>query len=60
MFLNKKTKCIEIYIYKKGFLFRILFISLVDKFEVLKGLTVFDLISSKILNGETGLLTDTR
>lgn len=60
---NRKEKCIEIYIYKKGFLFRILFISqlyLVDKFKVLKGLTVFDLKSSKILNGETGLLTDTR
>lgn len=40
-----------------------LFISqpyLVDKFDVLKGLTVFYLKSSKILNGETGLLTDTR
>lgn len=63
MFLNRKAKCIEIYIYKKGFLFRMLFISqpyLVHKFEVLKGLTVFDLKSSKILNGETGLLTDTR
>lgn len=51
MFSNKKAKCIEIYIYKKGFLFRMLFISqsyLVDKFEVLKGLTGFYLKPSKI------------
>lgn len=40
-----------------------LFISqpcLVDKFEVLKGLTGFYLKSSKIFNDKTGLLTDTR